>query len=195
MTSKLYVLKSSGAVLTWTTIPSPPILNPKCGGPPMIGDAGGVVGTAIGVASCTRYTLFKYNPGVQTLTQVWSKPISDAGGQTTSTLYNSPTGPRVVYADESKIWVFNATNGAVVQSVAQNSATAIEGPVIASLDTGHPRADVSHGERKPDHRIEQHLGRDAEGRAHLQRSRHRDGGEAAGTSTRSTSRTSATATV
>jgi hypothetical protein len=108
----------------------------------MIGDAGGLAGPEIGVASCTRYTLFKYT-GV--LTQVWSKQTADAGGQTTSTLYNSPSGPRIVYADESRIWVFNATTGAIIQSILHNNPTAIEGPVIASLDTGHPEATCHMG--------------------------------------------------
>jgi hypothetical protein len=141
MASALRVLASTGAVRAWTSIPSPPATSPRCGGPPMIGHAGGLAGPEIGVASCTRYTLFKYNAGV--LTPVWSMPTHDAGGQTTSTLYSSPNPPNpptpgIVYGDESKLWIFNATTGAVIQSLPQNSATAIEGPVIASLDTGHP---------------------------------------------------------
>jgi hypothetical protein len=145
MASKLFVLTSTGTVLAVTSIPSPPAANPKCGGPPMIGETGGLPGPEIGVASCTRYTLFHYNPGVQTITQVWSKPILDAGGQTTSTLYNSTTGPRIVYADESTLWVFNATNGFVIRTFPQSSATAFEGPVVASLDTGHPETTCHMG--------------------------------------------------
>lgn len=62
MASRLWVVSAGGTVLASTTIPSPGLTNPKCGGPPMIGDADGVPGPEIGVASCTRYTLFKYNP-------------------------------------------------------------------------------------------------------------------------------------
>jgi hypothetical protein len=144
MLSTLSVLSSVGGVRASASIPSPPATSPKCGGPPMIGDAGGLAGPEIGVASCTRYTLFKYNAGV--LTQAWSMPTHDVGGQTTSTLYNGPN-PRIAYADESRLWIFNATTGAVIQGLSQNSATAIEGPVIASLDTGHPEptCHMGHG--------------------------------------------------
>lgn len=134
MTSTLFVLRNNGTLLASTAIPSPGLPNPQCGGPPMIGDAAGLPGPEIGVASCNRYTLFRYNAG--TIASVWSMPTADAGGQTTSTLFNSPTGPRIVYADQVQIRVFNATTGAVLQTLPQSSATAIEGPVIASFDTG-----------------------------------------------------------
>ncbi len=134
MTSTLFVLRNNGAVLAVHGDSQPRPSEPECGGPPMIGDAGGLPGPEIGVASCNRYTLFKYNAG--TITQVWSMPTADAGGQTTSTLYNGPGGPRIVYADQVLIRVFNATTGAVIQTLPQSSATAIEGPVIASFDTG-----------------------------------------------------------
>jgi hypothetical protein len=99
----------------------------------MIGDADGVPGPEIGVASCSRYTLFKYN-GTSTLSQVWSMPISDPSGQTTSTLFTNPTGRRLFYADEYNLRVFNGMNGNVIQSIPNSSSTAIEGPVIAALD-------------------------------------------------------------
>jgi len=122
----------NGAQLAFAVLPG----SGKCGGPPMIGDADGVPGPEIGVASCNFYTLFKYSGG--TLTQVWSKPIYDGGGQTTSTLVNSPTGRWIYYADENNLWVFNGMNGSAT-SVPNTSGTAIEGPVIASLDTGSAR--------------------------------------------------------
>jgi len=105
-----------------------------CGGPPMIGDADGVLGPEIGVASCNRYTLFKYNNS-STLTQVWSWPTNDPSGQTTSTLVNSPTGSWIYYADHISLSVFNGVNGTAT-SVPNSSATAIEGPVIASFGPG-----------------------------------------------------------
>jgi hypothetical protein len=120
---------SSGIQLASAVLPG----GGQCGGPPMIGDADGVPGPEIGVASCSFYTLFKYN-GTATLSQVWSKPINDPSGQTTSTLFNNPTGRRIFYADQNTVWVFNGMNGNVIQSIPNSSSTAIEGPVVAALN-------------------------------------------------------------
>jgi hypothetical protein len=128
----LRVLSASGAMLASITIPSPGYT--RCGGPPMIGNADGSPGSEIGVAGCNRYTLFRYSPG--TLSVLWSKPTNDLGGQTTSTLYNTPSGARIYYADMSNLWVFNGASGNVIQSLPNSSGTAIEGPVIAAFDTG-----------------------------------------------------------
>jgi hypothetical protein len=111
----------------------------RCGGPPMIGDAiYSLPGNEIGVASCTRYTLFRYGlvNGLPGLGVLWSAKINDPGGQTTSTLYRGAGSGRIVYADQDTLWVFNGTNGAVLQKIRNTSNTAIEGPVVASLDTG-----------------------------------------------------------
>jgi hypothetical protein len=70
-----------------------------------------------------------------TLTQLWSMPTNDPGGQTTATLLNSPV-PRVYYTDATAFWVFNGNNGSVLQCAENTSGTAIEGPVIAALAPG-----------------------------------------------------------
>lgn len=132
MQMNLRVLSALGTTLSSIAIPSPGFTH--CGGPPMIGNADGNPGAEIGVAGCNRYTVFRYNGGV--LSVLWSKPTNDQGGQTTSTLYNTPTGARIYYADMSNLWVFNGTNGNVIQSLPNSSGTAIEGPVIAGFDTG-----------------------------------------------------------
>jgi len=130
MQSTVSVLSSAtGVQLASATIPG----LGKCGGPPMIGDADGVVGPEIGVAGCSSYTLFKYK-GSPLLLTVWSMPTLDPSGQTTSTMFHSPTGTYVFHADANRLWVFNGMNGNVVQSIANSSSTALEGPVIAALD-------------------------------------------------------------
>ncbi|PYS25551.1 MAG: hypothetical protein DMF72_01360 [Acidobacteria bacterium] len=131
MQSTVRVLSSSnGAQLASAVLPG----GGHCGGPPMIGDADGVPGPEIGVASCSFYTLFKYN-NTATLTQVWKKPISDPSGQTASAMFLNPTGRRIFYADENSLWVFDGMmNGNVIQTIPTSSSTAIEGPVIAALD-------------------------------------------------------------
>jgi hypothetical protein len=135
LATTLRVLTANGVQLASTPIPNPGCING--GGPPMIGEADGVPGPEIGVASCSRYTLFKYNPGSSpTLTQVWSKPTNDPSAQTASTLFNSPIGQLIYYADSQKLWVFFGPNGNVLQSITNSSATALEGPVIAAFDTG-----------------------------------------------------------
>lgn len=145
MTSTLFVFRATGGLLASAPIPSPGVSSPKCGGPPMIGNAAGGPGPEIGVASCSAYTLFRYNAG-GTLTQVWTRsPTFDPGGQTTSTLYNGPSGPRIVYTDARAIQVLNGATGAVMQTIANSSATAWEGPVIASFDTGNPQSTCHMG--------------------------------------------------
>jgi hypothetical protein len=133
MQHRLWVLRSNGG-----TLASISIANSACGGPPMIGDIDGTAGSEIGVATCNAYKIYRYDPNTQTIQQVWSYATNDPSGQTTSTLFNSPTGPRVLYADGSKIYVFNVPNHTVMQTVSNSSATAFEGPIVASLDTPSP---------------------------------------------------------
>lgn len=105
----------------------------------MIGNADGIPGQEIGVASCNRYSMFKYIPGagLSTLSVLWSVITNDPGGQTTSVLRNAASGARVYYADAISLHVLNGANGNALQpALAHNSATAIEGPVIAAFDTG-----------------------------------------------------------
>lgn len=133
MAMTLRVLSAAGATLASIAIPSP-----GCnygGGPPMIGNADGVGGPEIGVAGCSRYTLFKYSAG--TLSVLWSRLTHDPSGQTTSTLYNTLNGARIYYADTDYLRVFNGI-GTLIQIVPNSSATAIEGPVIASFDPASP---------------------------------------------------------
>lgn len=136
--SRLRVLSAAGAQLTSVQIP---VYAPgdRCGGPPMIGNADGLPGPEIGVASCDRYTLYKYSAGA--LNQLWSTAISDPSGSTTSTLYNSLTGGRIYYADEANLYVFDGATGTVLSLTPNTSGTGVEGPVIASFDTG-PQASL-----------------------------------------------------
>jgi hypothetical protein len=131
--TKVRVLSSvTGVQLASAPLPNPGFSN--CGGPPMIGNVPGI-GMVIGVASCSRYTLFRYNGA--NLVQVWTPvPILDKSGQTTSTLYNTPAGAMIYYNDEQFLRVINAASGIVIQSVKNSSGTLMEGPVIVSFDTG-----------------------------------------------------------
>jgi len=137
MVSTLRVLSAAGVQLASAPIPNPGFS--KCGGPPLIGKFDGSH-TEIGVASCSRYTVFKYSSG--TLAPVWSKPTFDPGGQTSATLINTPTGARVYYTDAQTLWVFDGATGSVLQSIANSSVTAIEGPTIAAFDSGAGRGSV-----------------------------------------------------
>lgn len=132
----LHVFSAAGTAFV-PAVGLPPGNNASCGGPPMIGDADGIAGPEIGVATCSRYTVFKYASGG--LSQLWAVPyvIKDLSGHTTSTLFKDPTGvARIYYGDGDTLRVFNAKTGALLQSVPTTSATAIEGPIIASFDTG-----------------------------------------------------------
>ncbi|MEK6333857.1 MAG: hypothetical protein AABM67_02850 [Acidobacteriota bacterium] len=147
MTNTIWVLSPSGATLASVLLPvagcpgagcpCPGPGCPKCGGPPVIGNFDGILGAEIGVASCNSFTVFKYNPsGSAQLTQLWSAPTNDPGGQTTAALLNTPVGPRLYYADARTLWVFNGNNGNVLQCAINPSETAIESPIIAALSPG-----------------------------------------------------------
>lgn len=137
MARTLRVLSMFGTTLASLTIPSPSFNH--CGGAPMIGNADGIPGPEIGVAGCNRYTLFKYSPGnPATLSVLWMMPTYDPSGQTTSTLYNTPNGARIYYADTTNLQVFNGVNGQLLDSVPNSSGTLIEGPVIASFGPPYP---------------------------------------------------------
>jgi hypothetical protein len=137
--TRVRVLSSvTGAQLASAPLPNPGFSG--CGGPPMIGNVPGI-GTVIGVASCSRYTLFKYN-GTILLKQIWTLPILDQSGRTTSTLYNTPAGALIYYNDQQFLRVINAATGVVMQSVPNSSGTVMEGPVIAAFDTGQAHGAV-----------------------------------------------------
>jgi hypothetical protein len=149
MAGMLRVLSAAGVQLASLSLPN----NHPCsglptygGGPPMIGNTGGGH-MVIGVATCSRYTLFKYlsgggGPNSGTLTPLWSNPIKDPSGEAASTFYNNPLGNTIYYNDSQHMWVFNAANGNVLQMITNSSATFIEGPVIASFSTTNPVARV-----------------------------------------------------
>jgi hypothetical protein len=131
--SRLRVLSAAGVQLTSVLLPAN-IAGQSCGGPPMIGNADGLPGPEIGVASCDRYTLYRYSAG--SLIQLWTTSINDPSGATTSTLYNSPAGARIYYADQDNLHVFDGANGNVLSLTPNSSGTGVEAPVIASFDTG-----------------------------------------------------------
>lgn len=148
MATTLRVLSASGAIqLASVKLPNPPwpavgSVNPHCGGAPMIAKLS--TNTVIGVATCKQYTLYRYKPGNGTansglLVQLWTQPIQDPSGQTTSTL----AVRMIYYNDTAKLWVLNPySGGAPMQSVMNTSATGFEAPVIASLSATSPIARV-----------------------------------------------------
>jgi hypothetical protein len=131
----LRVYSAAGVLLSSLPLPNP-LLGLHCGGPPMIVDVDNDGLPEIGVASCNRYTLFKYYGGA--LHVFWTTPINDPSGAATSTAFKDSTGlAKIYYADSSNLYVFNGlTGGAPLQSTPNPSGTAIEGPIIAAFDTG-----------------------------------------------------------
>lgn len=138
----LRVFFSAGTPLSiQLPFPAPQV---HCGGPPMIVDVDNDGVPEIGVASCDHYTLFKYFGGA--LHVSWKAPITDTSGGTTSTAFKDSTGlVRIYYGDNSNLWVFNGKTGAVIQSIANPSSTAIEGPVIAGFDLAGATTNLSKG--------------------------------------------------
>jgi hypothetical protein len=79
---------------------------------------------------------------------LWTTPINDPSGDTTSTAFKDPSPSglvRIYYADSDTLWVFNGLTGVVIQSTPNPSATAIEGPIIAGFDTGVIGTNLSPG--------------------------------------------------
>ncbi|MFL6233633.1 MAG: hypothetical protein ACJ76N_10910 [Thermoanaerobaculia bacterium] len=69
-------------------------------------------------------------------------PGAHARGQTTSTFYSTPIGNLIYYGDSMNLRIFNAANGTVLQTLPNTSDTALEGPVIASLNAAQPLSRV-----------------------------------------------------
>ncbi len=122
-----------------------PIAGTGNGGPPTIHDFDGDTEPEIGIASGTRYAVYEVDG-----TQLWSVEVEDESSATTgSAVYDFEGDGRgeVVYADESKMWIFDGATGDVrYESSNHASRTLHEFPTIADVDAdGLPEIIVPNG--------------------------------------------------
>jgi len=118
---------TDGAVLWTAPVPG------GNGGPPTIADYDGDGLPEIGIAGTSTYTVWEGDG-----TEVWSNPTQDASSGITGSAVFDFEGDGVadvVYADETRLWIYAGHNGAVkLEFEEHSSGTRLEYPVIADVD-------------------------------------------------------------
>ncbi len=103
------------------------------GGPPTIADYDTDGVPEIGIADATTYSV--YEP---TGTVLWSMPVDDASSNATGSVvfdFEGDGRPEAVYADETRLWVFDGLTGAVrLEDRNHASRTLHEFPTVADVD-------------------------------------------------------------
>lgn len=103
------------------------------GGPPTIADFDGDGFPEIGVAGANSYTVFE-GDGTQTWTNVTQDLSSGITGSAVFDFEGDGVAD-VVYADETRLWVYAGNDGSVKLELDQHSSgTRLEYPVIADVD-------------------------------------------------------------
>ena len=131
------LLETDGRTLWSATVSSP---TQGFGGPPTIADYDGDGYPEVGVAARSSYTVFDTDGR-----KLWERATQDASsGNTGSAVFDFEGDgvAEVVYADETKLWVFHGPDGAVkLESTEHSNATWTEYPVIADVD-GDGQAEI-----------------------------------------------------
>ncbi|MFH1468049.1 MAG: VCBS repeat-containing protein [Pseudomonadota bacterium] len=132
---KLRPQDTNGTVLWSQSIPGAG--SAYYGGPPTVADYDGDGEPEIGVASGSRYSVFNADGTI-----LWQAVTDDSSsGNTGSAVFDFEGDgvAEVVYADQTKLWVFNGVDGAVKLSSSEHSnGTWLEYPTIADVDgDGH----------------------------------------------------------
>ena len=114
------------------------------GGPPTIADFDGDGEAEFAAASGSKYTVFEKDCSVK-----WQMNTQDASsGNTGSSVFDfeGDGSAEAIYADETKLWAFNGSDGVVkVQSNEHSNGTWLEYPAIADVDSdGHAEIVVAN---------------------------------------------------
>ncbi len=126
---------TDGTVLWTQSIPG--ASSSYYGGPPTVADYDGDGEPEIGVASGSRYSVFDPDGSI-----LWQKTTDDSSsGNTGSAVFDFEGDgvAEVVYADQTRLWVFNGVDGSVkLESSEHSNGTWLEYPTIADVDgDGH----------------------------------------------------------
>ena len=114
------------------------------GGPPTIADFDGDGEAEFAAASGSKYTVFEKDCSVK-----WQMNTQDASsGNTGSSVFDfeGDGSAEAIYADETKLWAFNGSDGVVkLQSNEHSNGTWLEYPAIADVDNdGHAEIVVAN---------------------------------------------------
>jgi len=103
------------------------------GGPPTVADYDGDGLPEIGIAGSSTYTVWEHDG-----TQKWSNPTQDGSSGITGSAVFDFEGDgvaEVVYADETRLWVYAGQDGSVkLEHTEHSSGTRVEYPIIADVD-------------------------------------------------------------
>jgi hypothetical protein len=128
---ELRLLDTDGSFLG--AVPIPGAGSTYYGGPPTIADFDGDGEPEIGVAAGSRYSVIEPDGTI-----LWQAITDDASsGNTGSAVFDfeGDGAAEVVYADQTRLWVFNGGDGSVkLESTAHTNGTWLEYPVIADID-------------------------------------------------------------
>lgn len=138
----LRLLDTDGTLLWSQAIPGADLT--YYGGPPTVADFDGDGFPEIGVASGSRYSVFEADGALK-----WQATTRDgSSGNTGSAVFDfeGDGAAEVVYADETKLWVFNGSDGSVkLDSPEHSNGTWLEYPTIADIDgDGHAEIVVAN---------------------------------------------------
>jgi hypothetical protein len=121
------------------------------GGPPTVADFDGDGEAEFAAAAGSRYTVFERDCSVK-----WQATTQDASsGNTGSSVFDFEGDgvAEAVYADETRLWVFNGVDGSVkLESTQHSNATWLEYPAIADVDAdGHAEIIVANTQYTQSH--------------------------------------------
>lgn len=128
------VIEHNGTVKFGPVRPTDPNVSARCWGKPgVIHDFDGDAKADMATGSCSDYSVYLMT---STATPKWSAPVTDLSGLATGTAFDF-LGDGVadaIYADETKIYVYDGNTGKLELESPRTSGTLIEYPVVADVD-------------------------------------------------------------
>ncbi|MFN3376892.1 MAG: carboxypeptidase regulatory-like domain-containing protein [Burkholderiaceae bacterium] len=127
---RLWLLSRDGQIL-WGPVVVPNATS-RWGGPPTVADFNGDGYPDIGVAGEYGYTAVRHDGAV-----MWHRVTKDYGsGMTGSTAFDflGDGKAKVIYGDESSVFIYDGESGDTLMRIPSDSATALEYPIVVDAD-------------------------------------------------------------